>query len=126
MDERRRLDRARLIERVRTMDKSRAARASADAEAVSGRLRGVADKTRLLASHYAMADGLQCADDLRRRQAMQAQLRKLAALNADHLRDAQRRADAALTELGSAERRRARVEADRRELARTIEEKASR
>lgn len=116
MDERRRLKRARLIERVRTVEKGRAALASAEAEALSSRLSGVADKTRTLASHYAGSDMIATSDDLRRLTAMQHQLYTLTTVNDGHLRDARRRADAALLELGNAERKRARIESDRRAL----------
>ena len=118
MDERRRLKRTRLIERVRTMEKSRAARVSAEAEAMSSRLLGVAHKTRLLAGLYVTTPGPQTADDLLRQTAMRHQLAALSAVNDGHLRDARSRADAAMLELGAAERKRARVEADRRDLER--------
>lgn len=123
MNERKRLARTRLIERVRTIEKSRAARASADAEAVSSRLLGVAQKTRLLAAHYAAGHDLHTADDLRRRQAMRHQLHALSTLNDGHLCDAQRRADTAMAELGSAERKRARMESDRRALERATQDR---
>lgn len=116
MDDKRRLKRARLIERVRTVEKSRAALASAEAEALSSRLSGVAEKTRMLASHYAGSDTILTGDDLRRLTAMRHQLHTLTTLNNGHLQDARRRADAALLELGSAERKRARIESDRRAL----------
>lgn len=125
MDDRKRLARTRLIERVRTIEKSRAVRASADAETLSTRLHGVAQKTQLLATHYAATQGLQTGADLRRQQAMRHQLHGLAAQNEGHLRDARQRADAALAELGSAERKRARIESDRRGLERTMQEKTS-
>lgn len=118
MDDRRRLKRALLIERVRTVEKGRAARASADAEALSSRLHGVAEKTRLLTSHYAATDGLATAADLRRQIAMRQQLHVLSAMNETHLQDARQRADGALADLGSAERKRARIETDRRGLER--------
>ncbi len=118
MHDKRRLKRALLIERVRTVEKGRAARASADAEALSSRLQGVAEKTRLLAQHYAVSDGLATAADLRRQIAMRQQLHSLSAMNDTHLKDARQRADSALTELGSAERKRARSETDRRDLER--------
>lgn len=120
MDDRRRLKRAKLIERVRTVEKGRAARVSAEAEAFSARLSGVAEKTRALASHYAASQGIETADDLRRSTAMRQQLHTLGALNSAHLADARRRADAALAELGSAERKRARIEDDRRMLERAV------
>lgn len=116
MDDRRRLKRARLIERVRTVEKDRAARISAEAEALSSRLTGVAEKTRMLASHYMHGRGIVTADDLRRQRAMQHQLHALGAMNDTHLEDARRRADAALHALGNAERKRARIESDRRAL----------
>ena len=116
MDDKRRLKRARLIERVRTVEKGRAALASAEAEALSSRLSGVAEKTRMLASHYAGSGAIATGDDLRRLTAMRHQLYTLTTLNDGHLQDARRRADAALLELGSAERKRARIESDRRSL----------
>lgn len=119
MDDRRRLKRAKLIERVRTVEKGRAARVSAEAEALSSRLDGVAEKTRALASHYARSNGIETAEDLHRTTAMRQQLHRLAALNMSHVADARARADAALAALGSAERKRARIEADRRALERS-------
>ncbi len=116
MDDKRRLKRASLVERVRTVEKGRAARASADAEALSSRLSGVAEKTSMLARHYSANNGIETADDLRRQSAMRHQLHALGTMNQSHLQDARRRADAALVELGSAERKRARVETDRRTL----------
>lgn len=116
MDDTRRLKRSRLLERIRTVEKARAAQASAEAEALSSRLSGVAEKTRLLASHYAANGGIATADDLRRQTAMRQQLHTLQSLNDTHLSDARRRADAALTELGSAEQKRVRMESDRRAL----------
>lgn len=125
MDDRRKLRRNRLIERVRTMEKSRAAQASAEAEALSGRLAGIAEKTRLLARHYAGSDGIETADDLRRKVAMRHQLGALSSMNETHLRDAQRRADDAMAVLGAAERKRARSESDRRTLERTLRDRAA-
>lgn len=116
MDDKRRLKRTRLIERIRTVEKARAARLSAEAEALSSRLSGVAEKTRLLASHYAGSGGIVTADDLRRQTAMRHQLHALSTMNATQLEDARTRADAALVDLGNAERKRARIENDRRAL----------
>ena len=70
----------------------------------------------MLASHYAGSDTIATGDDLRRLTAMRHQLHTLTTLNDSHLQDARRRADAALFELGSAERKRARIEGDRRVL----------
>lgn len=125
MDDRHRLKRAQLVERVRTVEKGRAARASAEAEAISTRLTDVAEKTRLLVSHFAATRHLETADDLRRHAAMRHQLHSLSNLNASHLQDARRRADAAMVELGSAERKRARVESDRRALERFADARSS-
>jgi len=116
MDDARRLKRARLLERVRTVEKARAARVSAEAEALSSRLGGVAEKTRMLATHYAASHGIETADDLRRQVAMRHQLHALGTINDGHLQDARHRANAALLELGNAERKRAQIEGDRRAL----------
>lgn len=116
MDDKQRLKRAKLIERIRTIEKSRAVRVSAEAETLSSRLSGVAEKTRALASHYATSHGIATADDLRRQTAMRQQLHRLGSLNDTHLADARARADAARVELGRAERKRARVEEGRRAL----------
>lgn len=115
-----------MIERVRTVEKARAARVSAEAEALSARLGGVAEKTRALASHYGAMKGIETADDLRRTTAMRQQLLALDTLNNSHFADARRRADLALTELGSAERKRSRIEHDRRSLERVILAKSNR
>lgn len=89
------------------------------------RLSGVADKTRLLASHYAANDGLATADDLRRQIAMRQQLHALAIVNETHLQDARGRADVARAALGHAERKRSRMETERRGLERSADLRSS-
>ena len=101
--DKRKLKRARLIERVRTVEKSRSALAASEAEALRERLFGVAERTRSLARYYAEKDDALTGMDLRSGKAMQDQL--------EH---------ATLGDLAAAERRRKRAFEDRRDLVKAI------
>lgn len=116
----RKLKRARLLERIRTVERSRSALAASEAEATRQRLFGVAERTRLLARHYAQQDDAMIGTDLRGAKAMQDQLQQLCALSEQHAEEAEQRSDETMGELANAERRMRRAEEDRRSLARAI------
>lgn len=116
----RKLKRARLIERIRTVERSHSALAASEAEATRRRLFGVAERTRSLARHYAQQDDAMMGTDLRGAKAMQDQLQQLCALSEQHAEEAGHRSDATMDELAAAERRMRRAEEDRRSLARAI------
>ena len=116
----RKLKRAQLLERIRTVERSRSALAASEAEATRRRLFGVAERTRSLARHYAQQDDAMIGTDLRGAKAMQDQLQQLCALSEQHAVEAEQRSDATMDELASAERRMRRAEEDRRSLARAI------
>lgn len=118
--ERRKLRRARLIERIRVVERSRSALAASEAEALRKRLTGVAERTRSLADHYARQQGIATGADLRSGKAMQGQLQQLSTVSAQHATEAAQRSDASLDELAVAERRLKRAQEDRRELVRAI------
>ena len=116
----RKLKRAQLLERIRTVERSRSALAASEAEATRRRLFGVAERTRSLARHYAQQDDAMTGTDLRGAKAMQDQLQQLCALSERHAEEAEQRSDATMDELASAERQMRRAEEDRRSLARAI------
>lgn len=116
----RKLKRARLLERIRTVERSRSALAASEAEATRQRLFGVAERTRSLARHYAQQDDAMIGTDLRGAKAMQDQLQQLCALSEQHAEEAEQRSEATMDELANAERRMRRAEEDRRSLARAI------
>lgn len=116
----RRLKRARLIERVRTVEQRQAALAASEAEALRIRLDGVSRRTQILAHHYGLQEGAITGAELRRGATMSRQLRELSSIAARQAADAEQRSDASLVGLAEAERRRHRAEEDRRLLAREI------
>ena len=63
--EKRKLKRAQLIQRVRTVERMQSALAASEAEATRLRLFGVAERTRNLAAHYGRREGEMVAADLR-------------------------------------------------------------
>ena len=118
--DKRKLKRARLIERVRTVEKSRSALAASEAEALRERLFGVAERTRSLARYYAEKDDALTGMDLRSGKAMQDQLEHLVAVSSKQAAEAEKRSDATLGDLAAAERRRKRAFEDRRDLVNAI------
>jgi hypothetical protein len=119
-DDRSRLQRAKLIERVRQAEKQRVAAEAFEAECRRAKLAGISERTLLLGRAYAdrsqIADGAQ----LRSVAALSVQLHSLgqtAARQADHARQ---EADARLNDLASADRRYKRAEEERRGLVRRL------
>lgn len=116
----RKLKRARLIERIRTVERGRSALAASEAEQTRRHLFGVAERTRSLARHYALQEGELVGADLRSGKAMRDQLQQLTVLSERHASDAERRSDVSLEDLAGAERRLKQAEEDRRDLVRVI------
>jgi hypothetical protein len=125
-DDRTTLRRAKLIERVRRIDKQRAASDAFAAEARRAKLAGISERTFLLGQAYAGREAIHDGAELRSVVALSAQLHALgvtAARQADH---AQREADAKLADLASADRRHKRADEERRGLAQRLSERALR
>ena len=88
-DDRAKLRRAKLIERVRRIDKQRAAADAFAAEAERARLAGISERTLLLGQAYAGREAIGDGAELRGVVALSAQLHALgvtAARQADHAR----------------------------------------
>jgi hypothetical protein len=125
-DDRSQLRRAKLIERVRRIDKQRAAADAFAAEAKRAKLAGISERTFLLGQAYAARETIGDGAELRSVVALSAQLHALgvtAAQQADHAR---READAKLAQLASADRRHKRADEERRGLAQRLSERALR
>jgi hypothetical protein len=123
-DDRSRLRRAKLIERVRRTDKQRAAAEAFAAEALRARLAGVSERTLLLGQAYAGRAAIADGAELRGVVALSSQLHALgvtAARQADHARA---EADARLADLASADRKHKRADEERRGLASRLDERA--
>ena len=125
-DDRAKLRRAKLIERVRRADKQRVAADAYAAEAKRARLAGISERTLLLGQAYSGRSTIVDGAELRSVIALSGQLHALgmtAAKQADHARE---EADAKLADLASADRRHKRAEEKRRGLAASLSERASR
>lgn len=125
-DDRAKLRRAKLIERVRRADKQRVAADAYAAEARRARLAGISERTMLLGQAYANRSEIGDGAELRRVVALSTQLHTLgltAARQADHARQ---EADARLADLASADRRHKRAEEKRRDLSAQLSERAMR
>jgi len=122
-DDRQRLRRAHLIERVRTAEHRQAALRAFEAEATRCKLEALAMRTQALASHYTPArEGLSVAD-LRSTNLLAGHLRSLGRTAGEQAERARITADGSLTDLATAERRRDRAESDRRDIHRTVVER---
>lgn len=125
-DDRNKLRRAKLIERVRRTEKQRAAADAFSAEARRAKLAGISERTFLLGQAYATREVIHDGAELRSVVALSAQLRALgvtAARQADHARV---EADARLADLASADRRHKRADEEHRGLAQRLSERALR
>jgi hypothetical protein len=125
-DDRNKLRRAKLIERVRRTEKQRAAADAFAAEARRAKLAGISERTFLLGQAYAARETIGDGAELRSVVALSAQLHALgvtAARQADHARA---EADAKLAHLASADRRHKRADEERRGLAQRLAERAMR
>ena len=120
------LRRARLIERVRSVEQRRAAADAFAAEARRAKLAGISERTYLLGQAYAARESIGDGAELRSVVALSAQLHALgitAAKQADHARV---EADAKLADLASADRRHKRADEEQRGLAQRLSERAMR
>lgn len=125
-DDRAKLRRAKLIERVRRTDKHHAAAEAFAAEVKRARLAGISERTLLLGQAYSGRAVISDGAELRSVVALSAQLHTLgitAARQADHAR---READDRLADLASAERRHKRADEERRGLVNRLSEHAQR
>ena len=125
-DDRAKLRRAKLIERVRRTDKNHAAAEAFAAEVKRARLAGISERTLMLGQAYSGRAAISDGAELRSVVALSAQLHTLgltAARQADHAR---READERLADLASADRRHKRADEERRGLANRLSEHAQR
>ncbi len=115
-----RLRRAKLIERVRSTEKRRAAADAFQAEAVRVKLEQLSQRTRSLAQLYSIRDSSHDGADLRSAAILGNHLIELGRNAAEQAGRAQQEADGKLADLAVAERRRQRAEERRRELHRSV------
>lgn len=118
--EQRKLKRARLIQRVRAVERSQSAAAASEAEATRARLSGVAARTRSLAEHYARQNGALVAADLRSGKVMRDHLLQLSQISAQQAEEADQRSEVVRQEFAQSDRRLRRAEEETRELVRSI------
>lgn len=119
-DDRARLRRVRLIERMRSAQKQHAAAEAHQAELVRQKLETLSYRTRSLAQVYAIRDHAVDGADLRGASLLSAHLRDLGRTAEAQAEAARQTADAKMAELAVAERRRQRAETDRREVHQAI------
>ena len=125
-DDRSKLRRAKLIERVRRIDKQRAAADAFAAEAKRAKLAGISERTFLLGQAYAARETIGDGAELRSVVALSTQLHALGVTAARQADNARREADARLADLASADRRHKRADEERRGLAQRLAERAMR
>lgn len=125
-DDRAKLRRAQLIERVRRIDKQRATAEARAAEARRARLAGISERTLMLGQAYSGRAAVVDGGELRSVVALAGQLRALGATAARQADQARREADARLADLASADRRHRRADEQRRGLAERLSEHALR
>ncbi|MGC1269994.1 MAG: hypothetical protein WA842_05280, partial [Croceibacterium sp.] len=122
-EDKRRLKRLRLIERVRSVEQRQAADAAHQAQAVRQRLEQLSEKTRSLAQLYALRDHAGDAAELRSAAVMGVQLRQLGRTADAQAGQARAEAESRMRDLASAERRRQRAEDQRRDAHRALLER---
>jgi hypothetical protein len=125
-DDRNKLRRAKLIERVRRTEKQRAAADAFSAEARRAKLAGISERTFLLGQAYATREAIHDGAELRSVVALSNQLRALGATAARQADHARAEADARLADLASADRRHKRADEQHRGLAHRLSERAMR
>ncbi|WP_370033378.1 hypothetical protein [Qipengyuania mesophila] len=118
--ERKKLKRAQLIQRIRTVERMQSAAAASEAEANRMRLSGVAERTRSLAAHYANRGDDLVGADLRSGKAMQDQLQKLSELSERQAQEAELQSQARREDFAQSDLRLRKAEEGTRELVRTI------
>ena len=118
--ERRKLKRAQLIQRVRTVERMQSAAAASEAEATRTRLSGVAERTRTLAAHYAQRADDMVGADLRSGKAMGDQLQRLTELSEKQAEEAELQSQAKREVLAQSDMRLRKAKESRRDLVRQI------
>jgi len=130
--ERRKLRRAELIQRIRSVERMQSVAAASEAEATRARLFGVAERTRSLAAHYAQREGdIVGADlrsgkamgdqaDLRSGKAMGDQLQRLTELSEKQAEEAELQSQAKREVLAQSDMRLRKAKESRRDLVRQI------
>ena len=117
---RRKLKRAQLIQRIRSVERMQSAAAASDAEATRAHLFDVAERTRSLAAHYSHREGDAIGADLRTGQVMREHLQKLSELSGKQALEADLNSQARRQEFAYSDQRLRKAEVSTRELARTI------
>jgi len=118
--ERRKLKRAQLIQRIRSVERMQSAAEASEAEASRTHLMGVAERTRSLAAHYAQREGEMVAADLRSGKAMHDQLQKLTELSEKQAEEAQLQSQFKQEEFAQSDMRLRKAEESTRDLVRAI------
>ena len=118
--ERRKLRRAELIQRIRSVERMQSVAAASEAEATRARLFGVAERTRSLAAHYAQREGDIVGADLRSGKAMRDQLQKLTELSEKQAEEADLHSQAKREVLAQTDMRLRKAKESRRDLVRQI------
>ncbi|OAN82648.1 hypothetical protein A8B77_12215 [Erythrobacter sp. EhN03] len=118
--EKRKLKRAQLIQRVRTVERMQSALVASEAEATRLRLFGVAERTRNLAAHYGRREGEMVAADLRSGKAMGEQLQKLSELSEKQAEEAELLSRSKREDFAQSDLRLRKAEESTRDLVKTI------
>ena len=118
--ERKKLKRAQLIQRVRTVERMQSAAAASEAEATRTRLSGVAERTRTLAAHYAQRADDMVGADLRSGKAMGEQLQKLSELSEKQAEEAELLSRSKREDFAQSDLRLRKAEESTRDLVKTI------
>lgn len=118
--ERRKLRRAELIQRIRSVERMQSVAAASEAEATRARLFGVAERTRSLAAHYAQREGDIVGADLRSGKAMGDQLQRLTELSEKQAEEAELQSQAKREVLAQSDMRLRKAKESRRDLVRQI------
>ena len=118
--ERRKLRRAELIQRIRSVERMQSVAAASEAEATRARLFGVAERTRSLAAHYAQREGDIVGADLRSGKAMGDQLQRLTELSEKQAEEAELQSQAKREVLAQSDMRLRKAKESTRDLVRTI------
>ena len=118
--ERRKLRRAELIQRIRSVERMQSVAAASEAEATRARLFGVAERTRSLAAHYAQREGDIVGADLRSGKAMGDQLQRLTELSEKQAEEAELQSQAKREVLAQSDMRLRKAKESSRDLVRQI------
>lgn len=118
--ERRKLRRAELIQRIRSVERMQSVAAASEADATRARLFGVAERTRSLAAHYAQREGDIVGADLRSGKAMGDQLQRLTELSEKQAEEAELQSQAKREVLAQSDMRLRKAKESRRDLVRQI------